>query len=354
MTSSRRKTNVNHSSKNPKSTTPQTPNNQPVTPKNLPKIIFFGNGLLATSTLATLKPASNLLFHARTAADLDEVIRLKSQHPDTFGILASFGVLLPDQILELFEPTGGIINLHPSKLPLYRGPSPIESAILAGDTDFSYSIMKLTSACDAGPIYHQATLKDLPLDKSAIYHSLATAGATWLLEHLNHLPTPTPQDNAKATYTKKLSKADSLLEPSKFPASTILRQIIAYQTYPKPKYEFFGQTCIILAAHTLRVTDILCEAAGLDGTKSSPLMLKCADRNFVVIDRLQPAGKKPMNAISFYNGYGHHQPNKNSNKNQQPSSASKISKPQQPYQNSKSSDNESPDDLPDLDQLFSD
>lgn len=272
---------------------------------NTTKIIFFGNGPLADFTLNILKQHFDIIFHAHTKADLATAAELKKQHPDAHGILASFGVLIKSDFLELFEPEG-ILNLHPSLLPKYRGASPIESAILAGDTDFGYSIMKLVKAMDAGPVYHQATLKSLPLDKTIIYEKLATAGANWLTENLTNLPKPTPQDDSAATFTTKLDKSQSFLHPNQYPASELFRQIVAFQGFPKPKYEFYGKPCIILQAHVLRVTDILCEAAGLDGTSSSPLMLKCADRNFVVIDRLQPEGKKPMDARSFMNGYAKH------------------------------------------------
>ena len=270
----------------------------------MPEIIFFGNGPLADYALATLSQHCQIIFHARTKADLKKVAELKATHPKAFGVLASFGVLISSKLLRLFEPEG-ILNLHPSLLPQYRGASPIESAILNGDSDFSYSIMKLARAMDAGPIYHQATLTGLPLNKLAIYQALATAGAEWLTAHLDQIRTltPTPQADDKATYTIKFDKSLSLLQPEKYPAAELLRQIIAYQGFPKPKYTFFGKTCIILQAHLLRVTDILCEAAGIN-SQDSPLMLKCADRNFVVVDQLQPEGKKPMDARSFLNGYG--------------------------------------------------
>ena len=287
-----------------------------------PKIIFFGNGPLADFSKAVLtdkdengEPKTDVIFHARTREDLAEAAHLKRENPDAFGVLASFGVMIKSDLLELFEPEG-ILNLHPSLLPKYRGASPIESAILAGDKDFSYSIMKLAKAMDAGPIYHQATLKNLPLDKTAIYQSLAEAGATWLLDNLTNIRTsqpdgtpvlhlePTPQDSAEATFCGKLDKSMSFLQPENHTAAELLRQIVAYQGFPKPKYDFFGKTCIILKARVLRVTDILCEAAGLDGKSGSPLMIKCVDRNFIVVEQLQPEGKKPMDAISFMNGYG--------------------------------------------------
>lgn len=268
---------------------------------NIPKVIFFGNGMLADFVLESIRNKFNIIFHARTREDLAEAASLKKQFPEAHGILASFGIIIKSDFLQLFEPEG-ILNLHPSLLPAYRGASPIESAILAGDHNFSYSIMKLAKAMDAGPIYYQATLEHLPLNKTAIYQALAIAGSNRLIENLEHLPEPTPQDNQKATFTTKLDKSMSFLQPENYTAGELLRQIVAYQGFPKPKYKFFDKTCIILEAHVLRVTDILCEAAGID-SHSSPLMLKCSDRNFVVVDRLQPEGKKPMDAKSFMNGY---------------------------------------------------
>lgn len=299
---------------------------QPRTVSPTHQVIFFGNGPLADAALATLSAAPNIeiIFHARTSADLATVANLKRQYPAAFGILASFGALIKPDLLQLFEPTG-ILNLHPSLLPAYRGASPIESAILAGDTDFSYSIMKLARRLDAGPIYHQATLTDLPLDKSTIYEALASAGATWLIEHLDHLPTPTPQDDSRATYTAKFDKSLSQLHPERDPADLVLRQIIAYQGYPKPKYQFFGHTCIIRAAHLAASPN---PAATPSSSASSPanpltptsaapaastpgaplitpdhqLLLPCA-AGALIIDQLQPAGKAPMPARAFLNGY---------------------------------------------------
>lgn len=269
-----------------------------------PEIIFFGNGPLADFALETLKPHVDILFHARTATDLTQVTQLKQAHPQTYGVLASFGVLIKRDLLELFEPEG-ILNLHPSLLPKYRGASPIESAILAGDSDFSYSIMKLSSKMDAGPIYHQATLSNLPLDKIEIYRTLATSGAEWLATHLTEIRslTPTPQNNSAATFTTKLDKSMSTLQPSQFSAAEIFRQIVAYQGFPKPKYTFFDKTCIILKAHPVDAMDMVCDPSIMSSI-TTPLMIKCADRNFVAVDELQPEGKKPMDAKSFINGYG--------------------------------------------------
>ena len=253
-------------------------------------IIFFGNGPLADYALAVIKRECQVIFHARRKEDLEEVCRLKRENPEVHGVLASFGVMIPVRVLELFEPEG-ILNVHPSLLPLYRGASPIESAILAGDSDFSVSVMKLVKAMDAGPIYYQTTLKDLPLCKDDIYKALAETGAEWIVKNLSNLPKPVLQDDTKATFCGKMDKSMSLLTPEKDSAETTLRKIVAYQGYPKPKYAFFGQNCIVLDAHVLK-----------SGEKAV-LELPCADGQILAIDRLQPEGRKPMEAKAFLNGY---------------------------------------------------
>ena len=253
------------------------------------KVIFFGNGPLANFALSVISRECEVIFHARTKEDLEEVKRLKTEFPEAHGILASFGVIIRSDVLDLFEPEG-ILNIHPSLLPLYRGASPIESAILAGDNDFSVSVMKLVKAMDAGPIYYQTTLPNLPLNKSAIYEALAKTGAEWIVAHLNDLPEPSLQDDSKATFCGKLEKSDGVLTPETDTAEQTLRKIVAFQGFPKPKYAFFDIPCIILEAHILKPSE------------TAVLKMECLD-GALAIDRLQPEGRKAMDAKSFVNGY---------------------------------------------------
>lgn len=254
-----------------------------------PEVIFFGNGPLAEAALSVIAPKCEILCHAHSVSDLPEVVECKKKHPQAHGVLASFGVIIRDDLLKIFEPEG-ILNIHPSLLPQYRGPSPIETAILDGASDFSVSIMKLAKDMDAGDIYYQTTLSDLPLDKTMIYQKLATAGAEWLVANLTHLPTPIAQDHSQATFTKKLDKSLSYLTPEKDTADQTLRKIIAYQGYPKPKYSFCGIECVILQAHQP------------ESDEKVLLPLECKD-GILSIDRLQPAGRRPMDATGFINGY---------------------------------------------------
>lgn len=252
------------------------------------KIIFFGNGPLADYALEVLKEEFEVVFHARTKEDLEVVKRLKTENPDFKGVLASFGVIIKQNLLDLFEPEG-ILNIHPSLLPKYRGSSPIETAILHGDKDFSVSIMKLVKAMDAGPVYYQLTLTPEKIDKNLIYKELAQAGAEWLVEHIDNLPTPVEQDNTKATFTAKFDKSMSELKPETKTADELLNEVHAFKDFPKSKHEFYGLDCIVLDAH---VSD-----------EPTDLSLKCADERYLVVDQIQPAGRKPMDAKSFLNGY---------------------------------------------------
>lgn len=254
------------------------------------KVIFFGNGPLAEYALAVIQQRCQVIFHAKTKDDLEFVKKMKASHPEAHGILASFGVMIKNDILELFEPEG-ILNIHPSLLPEYRGASPIESAILDGANDFSVSVMKLAEEMDAGSVYHQTTLHGLPLNKMAIYQALAETGAQWICDNLESLPKPTLQDETKATFCGKLKKSMGALTPETDTAETTLRKIVAFQGFPKPKYAFWGQNCIILEAHML--------SAG----ETAALALPCADGQILAIDRLQPEGRKVMDAKSFLNGY---------------------------------------------------
>jgi methionyl-tRNA formyltransferase len=152
--------------------------------------------------------------------------------------------------------------------------------------------MKLAKAMDAGPIYWQTTLKNLPLCKDEIYKALATTGAEWIADNLGNLSKPVLQDESRATFCGKLTREMGLLKPETETAEQVFRKIVAYAGYPKAKYTFFGINCIILEAHILKPDE------------TAFLTIPCADGGIIAVDRLQPEGRKAMDAKSFVNGYG--------------------------------------------------
>lgn len=261
-----------------------------------PKVIFLGNGTLASVVYEALAEKIELVFWAKKAEDLAEVERIKTESEEKiYGVLASYGVIIPKRTLELFEPEG-ILNVHPSRLPDLRGPSPIETAILRGDTEFAVSVMKLAAKMDAGPIYYQARKEMGKLvSKAEIYEELGRAGAKWLGENLEHLPEPKIQDESEATYCKMLDTSMAPLRPEKQTAEEMLDQVRAFQGFPKSRLTILGVDTIILKAHLSN------EPKAIRG--KSDLSIKGKDGKYLVIDELQPAGRKAMGAEAFLNGY---------------------------------------------------
>ena len=288
------------------------------------KIIFFGNGPLADAALRVFErsPDHKIIFHAHSKEDLKKAKDLKLKNPDALGVLASFGVILKPDFLKLFEPVG-ILNIHPSLLPKHRGPSPVETAILEGDEKIGVSVIKLTEKMDAGPIFFQYTYdRDSYFDpchaeasdKSDIYDNLAYIGAAFIAinSYIFTDPEPHPikddvtiQDENAATYCKKLDKSMSPLDPDKHTARELIRQISAFSGFPKSTYTFSGHECIIHEAHTTGPTldnDVSFNTYGHD-LSPTPLHIECYDGSILYIDKLQPAGRKIMDAQAFVNGY---------------------------------------------------
>lgn len=209
------------------------------------------------------------------------------------GVLVSYGKIIPKPVIDLFTP--GIINLHPSLLPKYRGPSPIESAIKNGDAITGVSIMSLSPKMDAGPVY---IAKEHPLTgaetRPELYQTLAAEGTDLLLEHLpaiiNGRLTPTPQNEAAATYCQLLQKTDALLDPTQLTATQVERIIRAHVGFPKSKF--------IVQEHEIIVTK-----AHITTEQKTPLDIVCRDGAFISIDELiAPSGRR-MDSASFLRGY---------------------------------------------------
>lgn len=220
--------------------------------------------------------------------DLEEAV--ESSHKQT-GALASFGMIIPESIIKKFN--NGILNVHPSLLPSYRGPSPIETAILNDDSYTGVTIMKLASKIDAGPIYSKQKISlNKSESKTYLYKKLAEIGSKMLIqtiEQLNLQPEAKPQDETKATYTKLLLKSDGFIKPERFTARQLYNQVRAYQNYPKPKYNFFGHSVIILEA--------------FDSDNASELSVQGSDGRYLNIITLQSPSGKSMTSSEFIRGY---------------------------------------------------
>jgi methionyl-tRNA formyltransferase len=226
--------------------------------------------------------------------EIAESIQALNKNGDRpIGVLVSYGKIIPQSIIDLFEP--GIINVHPSLLPKYRGPSPVESAILHGDTETGVSIMQLSAQMDAGPIYKQVFFS---LDDTETAPDLeAKLAALGALELVTILPSimngalqPTPQNNDIASYCKLLSKEDGMLTPETLTAEQAERQVRAFIAYPKTKVTIAGHLVVVTKAH-------------LANTGASILDVQCSDGQFLSIDELIGPSGRVMAAKAFLNGY---------------------------------------------------
>lgn len=209
------------------------------------------------------------------------------------GVLASYGKIIPQAVLDLFTP--GIINIHPSLLPEYRGPSPIEAAIINGDHKTGVSIIKLIAAMDAGPIYAQA---DYELSgnetKPELYGQLAELGSDLLIRTLPDILSGTlaavDQNDSSASYTHLISKQDGQINPAELTATQAERRVRAYLGYPKARLQVGPHEIIITKSHVTK-----------DG--NTMLDIKCHDNTILSVDELIAPSGRLMSKAAFLNGY---------------------------------------------------
>lgn len=157
----------------------------------------------------------------------DELKRRAPESGFDLFIVASYGKIIPRDILDL--PARGVLNVHPSLLPRYRGPSPIPSQILADDRNVGVSIMLMDEEMDHGPILteERITPDTWPIKMCKLKKILGEAGANtladilpdWLAEKI----TPQDQDHPRATYTKKFEKADGEINLADNPYKNYLK-----------------------------------------------------------------------------------------------------------------------------------
>ena len=163
--------------------------------------------------------------------------------------LAAFAALVPRNILELTP--GGILNVHPSLLPRWRGAAPIQAALLAGDLETGVSIIRLVSALDAGPILLQERTPVGPEDDFvSLEPRLARLGADLLVRALAEKPEPQPQDDGLATFCRRIEREDARIDWGQ-PAETIWRQVRAYRGWPQAFTFLDGRLLKILRATPL-------------------------------------------------------------------------------------------------------
>jgi len=279
-------------------------------------------GKSTASAVKTIAEEHGLPLYQPPRVRADEsVCKLEELQPDVI-VVADYGQILPRCILDI--PPCGVINVHPSMLPKYRGAAPIHRAIINGETHTGVTIMLLDEGEDTGDIILQKEVEILEPDTTdTLCDRLADISADLLLEALSmcsfggltpdkarrpesygehRCPPPHyPQDDTKATYAPKLTREEGTIDWSK---SAVQIRNLVRGTYPWPSaYTHFGKTPLKI---------ITCEIAHLQIKDAPPgtiyitpekeLAVKTGE-GMLILKTLQPANKRRMGAIDFINGY---------------------------------------------------
>jgi len=225
-------------------------------------------------------------------------------------IVAAYNQILPKEILKI--PKYGCLNIHPSLLPKYRGPTPIQFAILNGDKKTGVTIILMDEKIDHGPILAQQELEFLisNFQFSNLHDKLAKLGADFLIETipqwLKGKIKPKPQNHSQATYTKILKKDDGKINWKKS-SEEIERQIRAFEIWPG-SFTFWQKNnkllrIKILKAKILKSIDSQNYFLGQTLISSkNELSVRCK-KGFLIIEKLQLEGKKEMTSKEFIRGH---------------------------------------------------
>ena len=240
------------------------------------------------------------VFQPPTLKDEAAFARLAETAADVFVVVA-YGKILAQRVLDL--PRLGCVNVHGSVLPRWRGASPVQAALLAGDATTGVSIMRMEAGMDTGPVWAAA---QTPIadgeDAGCLSARLARDGAALLVETLPRIAAggalPAPQDDALATLCPKIRREDGQADFSR-PAVELVRRLRAFTPWPGLFAFRGGRRVKLLEAR---------EAAGRAGAvpgevlaSGEEIVLACGD-GAISVSRLQAEGRKPLDAGAFSRG----------------------------------------------------
>jgi methionyl-tRNA formyltransferase len=231
----------------------------------------------------------------------ENIALLRELAPDIM-VVVGYGQIIPQAIIDI--PKHGILNVHASLLPKYRGAAPIQWAIANGDTNTGITIMQIDAGLDTGDMLLKAALTIDPHETAPeLSARLAPLGADLLLEAIRQIEAGAvvreKQDERAATYAPILKREDGFIDWDR-PARETYNRLRGFTPWPGAYTSFRGQQLSILRARPA-------EGNGLPPGRlycfRKSLFSACGQNTALELLELQPAGKKRMAAESFLNGY---------------------------------------------------
>ena len=213
------------------------------------------------------------------------------------AVVAAYGLILPQAMLD--APRHGCLNIHASLLPRWRGPAPIQAALLAGDTETGITIMQMDAGLDTGAMLLRGTIAIGPKTTASDLHdALAAMGAELVLKVLSARPAPVEQPSEGITYAAKLTREDGRIDWTR-DAAFLDRQVRALNPWPGTFTSYDGQVLKILAATPepghgapgLLLDDALRVGTGTDSGSGALRLI-----------RIQAPGRAPLDAEAFLRG----------------------------------------------------
>jgi methionyl-tRNA formyltransferase len=229
--------------------------------------------------------------------------QLRALAPD-LGVVAAYGRILPDALLAL--PRLGMINIHASLLPKYRGAAPVHRAVINGDTETGVTMMRVVSELDAGPILSVERRAIGPDETTPeVEEALAEIGARLVVEVADRLAQggiqEIPQDPGGVTVAPKIEKREGAISWD-LPARDIHNLVRGLQPWPLVSARLDGARYVIHRTELTGRTDSA-PAGALVATPEQKLELTAGDGKVLRIVEIQPEGKRAMSARDFLAGH---------------------------------------------------
>jgi methionyl-tRNA formyltransferase len=233
-----------------------------------------------------------------------EVVETLAQWAPDLGVVAAYGKLIPERLLEL--PRLGMINVHASLLPKYRGAAPVHRAVIDGARETGVTIMRMVPALDAGGMFAKATRPIGPDETSdVVERDLAELGASLLLTVIDDIVRGTavaePQDDRLSTYAARLTKEEGLIDWA-LPAVDVHNRVRGLYPWPHAYTYLNGERLILLRTRVETASAAVPPGTILDAS-SDLIRVATGHAGQIAIEELQPEGRRAMKAREFLAGH---------------------------------------------------